>query len=395
MGASPCYGLTSLNLDQLLTRRTMVSCGLGALCACRRPKASGFSGYAFVANQDGAAVAAVDLTVFAVARHIHISGRPSAVIAHPRRPLVYALTPENCTVHEIRADTLSFSRKIQVGSSAISMRLSHDGEHLYILCDRPARLVRLHTASFRPDSQVSLPATPIDFDIDPEDKWIAVSYGPERILSLAAAGEQSLRAPVNTGGEIGKVRFQRDSSQLIAANLSDRMLSVYQVSSRRLVVNLPLAVRPDNLCFNADGGQLFITGEGGDTVVVVYPYYTPQVAETVLAGHAPAGMAATRLSTSPQYLFVANPKSGEVSILDITRQRVIAVTPVGAEPGDIILTPDDAYALVLNRGSGDIAVLRIANITRAVSDFKRSRKGPIFMMVPVGSRPVSAAIVPI
>ena len=205
----------------------------------------------------------------------------------PRAQAVYALTPETGFIHEIRSDTLAFSRKAQVASSAISMRLSGDGEYLYVLCDRPKRLVRFQTASFRTDLQAPLPAIPVDFDVDPEDKWIAVSFGTERALGFAAAGERALLPLVKTSGDIGKVRFQGNSGQLVVANLSERMLSVYQVRSRRLVVNLPLAVRPDNLCFNADGGQLFITGEGGDAVVVVYPYFTPEVAGTVLAGHAP------------------------------------------------------------------------------------------------------------
>ena len=154
------------------------------------------------------------------------------------------------------------------------------------------------------------------------------------------------------------------------------------------MVHLPLAVRPDHMCFNADGGQLFVTGEGMDAVVVVYPYYTPQIGETVLAGHNPSAMAA-----SETYLFVANPKSGDVSILDIETRRVVAVTPVGTEPSYITITPDDQYALVLNQASGDMAVIRIPNVTRAVSEQRRWKKGPLFMLIPVGSKPVSAAIV--
>ena len=77
------------------------------------------------------------------------------------------------------------------------------------------------------------------------------------------------------------------------------------------------------------------------------------------------------------------------------KMKGIAVTAVGTDPGNISITPDDSYALVLNQGSGDMAVLRIVNITRAVSDYRRSRKGPIFRMIPVGSKPVSAAILPI
>ena len=108
----------------MLTRRSIVFGGVGALTACTRPKAKGFSGYAFIANSDGGAIAAVDLEVFAVARHIPVDGSPTAVVARERRARVYALTPENGSVHEIRSSNLTFASKLQVARSAITMRLS-------------------------------------------------------------------------------------------------------------------------------------------------------------------------------------------------------------------------------------------------------------------------------
>jgi len=74
---------------------------------------------------------------------------------------------------------------------------------------------------------------------------------------------------------------------------------------------------------------------------------------------------------------------------------VVAVTPVGKGPSYITITPDDQYALVLNQVSGDMAVIRIPNVTRAVAQQRRWKKGPLFMLIPVGSKPVSAAIVQI
>ena len=56
---------------------------------------------------------------------------------------------------------------------------------------------------------------------------------------------------------------------------------------------------------------------GADAVAVVYPYRT-EVAETVLAGRAPANLAA---SAGPDYLFVANPPTGDVTMLDIESRR--------------------------------------------------------------------------
>jgi YVTN family beta-propeller protein len=395
----------------MVTRRTFtmaglgsgLSAGLGTLASCGgRDRATGFSGYAFVANQEGGAIAAVDLGVFAVARHIRVDGAPTAVVAEPRRMRVYALTPENGSIHEIRAGNLTFARKLRVAAGALEMRLSPARDALYVLCRKPKQLVRLALDPLQVAWTLGLPDDPAGFDISPDGNSAAVSSGSGCSLTFVDLANRHVFSPVRTSGEIGLVRFQpyhgnaaraeTDSKQLIAANVGERMLSIFDVPRRRLIVNLALAVRPDRVCFNADGGQVFVTGEGMDAVVVVYPYYTPQIGKTVLAGHSPGAMAS---SNSPGYLFVANPKSADVSILDIETSKVIMVTPVGAEPSYIAITPDDKYALVLNQGSGDMAVIRIPNVTSAAREERRWKKGPLFTLIPVGSKPVSAAVVPI
>jgi YVTN family beta-propeller protein len=243
------------------------------------------------------------------------------------------------------------------------------------------------------DWALPLAADPVDFDVSPDGKALAISYGASRAISFVDPVSRQASARMPMSGEIGSVRFH--DGQLIAANLSERMLSIFDVARRRLIVNLPLAVQPDHLCFKADGGELFVTGAGMDAVVVVEPYFTPQVAKTVLAGHTPGAMAACTPRDSPGYLLVANPESGDVSILDINSKNVVAVTAVGTRPSYIAITPDNQYALVLNQVSGDMAVIRIPNVTRAVSEQRRWKKGPLFMLIPVGSKPVSATIVAI
>lgn len=394
----------------MITRRTFGKAGLGvglgglsALAGCSsRERATGFSGYAFIANQEGGAVAAVDLGVFAVARHIRVDGAPTAVVADPRTMRVYALTPGNGSLHEIRVGSLTFARKLRVAAQALEMRLTPAGDALYVLCREPRQLVRVDLTTLRVAWTVSLADEPSGFDISPDGKTAAVGSSAGCSLTFVDLIDRQGFPPVRSTGEIGLVRFQpyhgdaararSDAEQVIAANVSQRMLSVFHVPSRRLIVNLPLAVRPDHLCFNSDGGQLFVTGDGMDAVVVVYPYYTPQIGQTVLAGHSPGAMAA---SASPGYLFVANPKSADVSILDIETSKVLMVTPVGAEPAYIAITPDDKYALVLNQVSGDMAVIRIPNVTAAAREERRWKKGPLFTLIPVGSKPVSAAVVAI
>jgi YVTN family beta-propeller protein len=372
----------------VIDRRTALCFGLTATLNCGRRKGAGFPGYAFVANEEGHAVAVVDLTSFVVVRHLALPGRPNAIIAHPSRTTVYALTPETGAVHEIVVNPLSIKRRVRVARTAVSMRLAPDGTALWILCREPEHLVRVDLDQFKSDSHIPLPADPVDFDLSPNGQLCAVSFGARGAVSMfhLAGGRAGRLIPV--GKSVGPVRFLSDGRYLLVGNTGDRMVSVLEALTGRVVVHLPLAVRPEYFCFKADGGQLFVTGQGMDAVVVIYPYST-EVAGTLLAGRAPGAMA---VSTSPdqEYLFVANPQSGDVTILDIELHRVIAVASVGQDPGFITMTPDNQYALVLNRRSGNMAVIRIAAIVPS-----RARSAPLFTMIPVGSRPVSAAVQPL
>ncbi len=350
------------------------------ISACgRRQSNPGFRGYAFVANEEGQAIAAVDLETMAVARHIALESSPTVVLCASQRPSVYALSPGAGMVHEISVDRLALSRKLRVGQVAVGMRLSSDERRLYVLAKDPKALVEVNLETFQVESRITLPEEPVDLALAPDGKTAAISFHTHvRLVDLA---DRKLRESAGQG-DFGALRYISDSTTLIAADRAQKRLSLYQVSSSQLISHLPLPVRPDHLCFNADGGQLFVTGEGMDGVVIVFPYHTPEVAESVLAGHAPGHMAA-----SQQYLFVASPTSGDVSILEINSRKVIAVVSTGSDPGFVIVTPDDQYTLVLNRKSGDVAVLRVNTITK-----KRDRRAAVLTVIPVGSRPVSAAV---
>jgi hypothetical protein len=315
----------------------------------------------------------------AVARHIPLGGAPISVISAAKRPFAYALAGDTATVYEISLDRLNASNKVTVGANAIGMQMNAGQSALFVLTREPRALVRVDAATLKVDYKIALPDEPVEFALAPDDKTAVISFrNGVRLVDLPS---RTLRNSVGAG-DFGAVRFLADSTTLIAADHGARRLSTYDVATSQLITHLPLAVRPDNLCFNVDGGQLFVTGEGADAVAVVFPYRTPEVAETLLVGHSPGPMAA-----SGAYLFVASPSAGDLSILEIGSRKLVAVVSVGSDPGFIAVTPDDQYALVLNRQSGDVSVLRIATITR-----NRDRRASLLTVIPVGSRPVSAAV---
>jgi len=363
--------------------------GSFAAAGCRRRKSAGFNGYAFVANSEGQAVAAVDLTAFAVTRHIGLEANPSDLVVHPSKPVLYVLLPRVGILQEIDADQLQPRRKLRLSAVPSALRLSADGEALWILSAEQRQILQVDTGRMLVKTRTSLPAAPVDLDFPPpgpsDRGQIVVSLAGNGRISFVSQSTGKLENTVDVGGSLGGIRFRADGDYLVVADRGSRELVMWDLVGNRMAVRLPLAVRPDVLCPKPDGGELYVTGEGLDAVVSVYPFLT-EVGTTLLAGRAPSFMA-----TAGAYLLVANPKSNDVTIISTRNQSVVAVAPVGKEPCFIAVTPDDQFALVLNRESGDMSVLRIeALATRRPRSMAPA--APMFTMVPVGSRPVAAAV---
>jgi YVTN family beta-propeller protein len=368
-----------------ISRRTLLLSPALALAACRKPKATRFPGYCFVANQDGRSVAVVDLSSFRVRKQIHLDAAPAVVLRHPQRPVVFVLAPQNGTVYEIDAAMLEIGRTARAGSQAVDMQVSPGGDALWVLYRDPAALVEVPLDSLRPARRIRLAAPPDGFDLS-RDNRAAIASRQDRGIVMASLTSAAIERTIAAGAEPSIVRFQSDGKQLLAGSRPDRNVTIFDVATGRTVVRLPLPLEPRHFCFTPDGGQLFISGDGMDAVVIVYPQ-REEVAETILAGHAPGVMAIT--DTSPSYLLVANPESSRITVFDVDTRKLVAPVQVGRQPGSILVTPDNQYILVLNEQSGDLAVIRIFSLAARY----RYKPAPLFTMIPVGEKPVSAAVV--
>lgn len=376
----------------LISRRALLVSS--AALSCSRPKAERFLGFCFVANYDGHSIAAVDLTRFKTRQQISLDAAPAQILAGPKTTRAYALAPANGTIYELEATTLSITRRVRAGNDALSMRISRSGDALWVLYRDPAALVEIPFDTLRPARRIRLSSAPDDFDLSRESDEACILNRRDRTLAIASLSRAAISRTIQCAAEPSLARFRFDGRQLIAGSYSDRSLTFYDVPTGRTIVRLPLAVAPKEFCFTGDG-NLYVTGDGMDAVVSVFPYRT-EVWETLLAGHAPGVMISAEPDRPPYYLLVANPDADTVTVLDVESGKLVALVQVGREPRQIILTPNREYALVLNEKSGDMAVIRIFSLGGnqvGGARVKRYKSAPLFTMIPVGERPVSAAVV--
>ena len=373
------------------TRRTwLASASLGLAASCGRRRGSGYPGYALIATAGEDSLAVVNLMEFRLEEAIPLGAAPAAVVPGDDG-VSYVLTPATGSVHSISAER-KVTGVIRLGSGVTQIRRTAGGKELAGISPDAAELILADLSKFRVKRKFQLKAKPRSLDVAVGDnirELLAVSEGDSGWIELfdLETGKQWSR---QIGGRIGDLRFRADGRLLLVGNLANRSLTALSVPSLEVVADLTLAMDPQNLCFDRDQGQLFVTGDGLDGVAIVFPYRVLQVDQTVLAGRDPGVMAS---SGAPSLLFVASASGSDICVLSIDSRKVIGFVDLAEHPTYITITPDDQYALILNRGSGDLAVIRIPTIRTNPAIVISKSGASLFTMLPVGREPVHAAVI--
>ena len=375
--------------QQLNRREWLAASGLATLAACSRNRGTGYYGYALVASAGDNSLAAVDLTAFRVTGTIGLDASPSRVLAASGAAIpdqAYVLTPSNGTIQTIDSQLKkTISRRMADFVSDIA--LSADGKSIYALAPHSRELILADSATLRPSVKHRLSLMPASMDFSSTGyAAVASTSGAIELLNLKTGQRTHAQSPA-----LGAIRFRSDGKLLLAANTQNRSLLALDVPTLQVVAELPLAMQPDHLCFNADEGQLFVTGEGMDGVAVVFPYNMLEVDQTLLAGRAPGAMAC---SATPAFLFVGSSTGSDVCILNIDTRVAVGFVDMGGRPSFIKVTSDNQYALVFDQAAGDMGVIHIPWIPQSGTALRLKTAAALFTMLSVGSNPVDAAIIP-
>lgn len=293
---------------------------------------------------------------------------------------------------------MAVTRRAKAGNQAVSMRTGPGGDALWVLYHDPAALVELPLDSLQPRTRIALHSAPDSFDLiwgDGVESSAAIGCLADRTITLASL-RGTIQRSIATGVEPSLVCFRKDGKLVLAGSRPERNLSIFDAATGKTVVRLPLPLAPRYFQANGDG-WLFITGDGIDGVVTVFPYST-EIWQTVLAGHAPGVMAMWEPASGPSYLLVANPDSNSITVLDPYSLKLVGIIGVGQSPCQILMAggprPDGQFVLVLNQKSGDLAVVRMLALSEPqLASKPRFKSASLLTMIPVGEEPVSAAVV--
>jgi hypothetical protein len=362
-----------------VSRRTLLFAAFAS--ACGRKLAKRYQGWLYVASGSQRCLAIADLAEFRRLSTIPLPQAPDFLFSSPTR--VFAASREGASLFEIDPMQARMVGRIGLPGMPVTARLLPDGASVLILTDSPPALLVVDLGKRRVSGQLALPATPADMDVG--GAMVAVTVPSRHRIARIGVPQLKLLGMTDAGVGCGTVRFRKDGKLILAGAAAERQIVTLDAPSGALLARLLVPIAPSRFCFNGDGGQMFVSGEGADVVAIVSPYQS-EVGETMIAGRTPGALA---VSDSRNLLFVSNPGSGDLTILDIDTRHLSASVHVGEDPGEVLLTPDGEYALVVDRHSGNVSVIRITTVL----DHKVRAK-PLFTVFPTAADARSAIIVP-
>ena len=362
-----------------MTRRTLLASAL--LAGCGRKLATRYFGWLFVTSAAERTIAVADLSQFRRITGIPLDHVPNQVFRAGDR--LFATCPDAKLLVEIDLNHFTVARKIQLPGRIVSAAVTPDGKSVVAITDQAPSICIVDPASMRLKRQTLLAEAPAVLDVTDSLAAVAPASGDSIVLMSLTTGLVKRRTSV--GSRCGAARFRKDGQVILAGLPDSKQIVTLEAATGMLLARLPLAFAPTRFSFNGDGGQMFVTGASEDTLAIVNTYQN-EVDQTIVAGRTPWGMA---VSVLRNLLLVTNPGSGDLTILDIETRKLSASVHIGGDPGEVLLTPDEEYALVIGRGAGEVSVIRLSTV------LDRSIKTkPLFTVFPMGANPQSAAIVP-
>jgi len=296
---------------------------------------------------------------------------------------VFVTCPDGRALVRLDSDRLTVASTIPVPGRIAAAAVTPDGSRIVVAVEQPDLLLVVDAAKGRIDRRIPLPVPPTA--LDTTDTLTAVVSASRDALVRVSLQDGTVAGSTVIGAPGGPLLFRMDGKAVLVGQPAVKGIVTVDAATGVLLARLNLPFPPTRFAVNADGGQMFVTGSPEDSLAIVNTYQI-EVDQTIIGGRMPRGMA---VSPARNLLLLANPSSGDITILDIETRRLAASVHVGGAPGQILMTPDEEYGLVF-QDSGDVAVIRMQTVLDRTNKTK-----PLFTMFPTGPAPQSAVIVPI
>lgn len=328
-----------------------------------------FREYAWVTNGGDRSVTVLDLVNMRTAATILVGDSPAAVAVNPATNEVYVANAGSGTVSVLSAAENRVAATIAVHREPVSIDVDTDGRRAYVANAGSNNVSVIDLERRREIAAVGVGEWPAKAKISPDGKTLVVANRRGGSVTVIDARDLKVRAVFGGCPGASDLAILPDSSkafaacsdghQVMAIGLACPESPVPEEHADRLLDLMDVGPGPAHLAMKPDGGEIFVSNSGGDTVSEIATNAS-NVGGAYVMGANPAGGVVTADNSTLWESNFGDNTVGAYSIDDGTR---INTVQVGEGPGPLALTSDGFLLLAVDRTAGDVSVLRTMSYT--------------------------------
>ena len=325
--------------------------------------------YAYVTNGGSDTVTVVDVVDVRVDRDLAVGTHPVAVAASPTRNEIYVVnagaTGANGSISVIDAEHNTVVATIAVHRQPLSIDLDADGARAYVANSASNSVSVIDLKARQEIAQFGAGQQPVAARLAADGRTLVIANQGGNSVTLMDPGNGHVRALFGgCPGAAGPVILPDSSKAFVACSTGHQVMVIALTNSKarpnqpdQLEALMDVGRAPVDLALKPDGGEIFVSNSLSDSVSEIYNT-TDEVGDTYMIGANPVrGL----ISRDNALLYVANQHSQEVTVYSIADgKRVAPSLHVGDGPAAMAFSDAGHLLFVVDRGSGDVAVVRTA-----------------------------------
>ncbi len=335
--------------------------------------------FAYVSDGAAGTVTVLDLVYLRQDRVVSVGKEPTGMAVNPVRAEVYAVNAGSDSVSVIDATTNKVAVTIGVHRRPYAIDVAPDGRRAYVANSGSNTVSVLDLDKRREIATAATGEGPGLAKVSPDNRTLVVSNrvaGSVSVYTITDSGKKPLAFRAAFPGCAGAtdIAILPDSTKaFVACSDGHQVMVVWlavaadswngkqdaSLQRDHLLCMLDVGKTPTHLAMKSDGGEIFSTNFGSDSISTINTW-TNEVEGTTVIGSKPsrAVVSADDKLAPPGSLWVTNFGADSAAMYAIDDGHVEESVRTGSRPDALAFSTDQHILLVADSGGTDIAVIR-------------------------------------
>jgi YVTN family beta-propeller protein len=376
----------------------LLASGCALLSGCRHrgfPEyPANYHEYAYVSDGGSNTVTVLDLVYLRQDRVLRVGSEPTGMAVNPERHEVYAVDTASNAVTVIDAEKNAVVATIGVRQRPYFIAVAPDGKRAYVPDSGANAVSVIDLAARRQMAVVATGEGPGVARVSPDNRTLVVTNEQAGSVSVYSINTGKTGAPLTLRdafpgcpGATDAVILSDSTKTFVACSGGHQVMAIWLAAAAnswrgkqdaalqhdQMLALLDVGKTPTHLALKPDGGEVFATNFGSDSISEISTW-TNEVLGTYVIGAKPSRAI---ISQDDSTLWATNFGADSASMYSIDDGRMEAGIRTGSRPDALAFSEDEHLLLIVDTGSSDVAVFRT-----------QSKDGPsLVTMLPAGDKP--------